>query len=143
MSQTAIESHGDVTTVAASDGRVTLTIPIQIKRRSGRKLMTLPSGETRPARAWDTEPTPLQIALARGHRWLGWLESGTARSMREIAAKEGVDTSYVSRMVNLTLLSPEIVARILDDDLPDHVVLFDLAVDPPAVWAEQWGRVGL
>jgi hypothetical protein len=63
--------------------------------------------------------------------------------MRELASREGVDSSYVSRMVNLTVLSPEIVARILDDDLPDHAVLFDLAVDPPARWAEQWGRAGL
>jgi hypothetical protein len=71
------------------------------------------------------------------------LESGAIRSMRELASRERVDSSYVSRMVNLTVLSPEIVARILDDDLPDHVVLFDLAVDPPAGWVEQWGRAGL
>ena len=44
--------------------------------------------------------------------------------------------------MNLRLLLP-VIARILDEDLPDHVVLFDLAVDPPAVWAEQWGTMGL
>jgi hypothetical protein len=46
-------------------------------------------------------------------------------------------TSYVSRMVNLTTLAPDIVAAILDDALPNHVTLFDLAVDPPALWDEQ------
>lgn len=143
MSGTTIQPNGEVTAVTASDGRVTLSMPIRMKRRSGRKLMTLPSGETRPARAWDTAPTPLQMALARRHRWLRLLESGAVRSMRELASREGVDGSCVSRMVNLTVLSPEIVARILDDDLPDHVVLFDLAVDPPAEWAKQWGRAGL
>ncbi len=50
---------------------------------------------------------------------------------------------YVSRMVNLTTLAPDIVAAILDDALPNQVTLFDLAVDPPALWDEQRARVGL
>ena len=47
----------------------------------------------------------------------------------------------MSRMVNLTTLAPDIVAAILDDALPNHVTLFDLAVDPPALWDEQWERL--
>ncbi|MGB5235050.1 MAG: hypothetical protein WBN85_07750 [Candidatus Macondimonas sp.] len=35
--------------------------------------------------------------------------------MKEIATREGIDNSYVSRMVNLTTLAPDIVAAILDD----------------------------
>jgi hypothetical protein len=44
-------------------------------------------------------------------------------------------------MVNLTTLAPDIVAAILDDALPDHVMLFDLAVDPPALWDAQRMRL--
>src|SRR5690554_3080777 len=126
-----------------SDGRLTLSVPIQIKRRSGRKLVTLPNGETAPVRPWDVAPTSIQLALARGHRWLAMLESGEAKSLKEIATREGIDNSYVSRMVNLTTLAPDIVAAILDDTLPNHITLFDLAVDPPALWDEQRARVGL
>jgi len=43
----------------------------------------------------------------------------------------------VSRIVNLTTLAPEIVAAILDERLPWEVTLFDLAVDPSALWEEQ------
>jgi len=78
-----------------------------------------------------------------GHRWLAMLESGEAKSLKEIATREGIDNSYVSRMVNLTTLAPDIVAAILDDALPNHITLFDLAVDPPALWDEQRERVGL
>jgi hypothetical protein len=46
-------------------------------------------------------------------------------------------------MVNLTTLAPDIVAAILNDTLPNHVTLFDLPVDPPALWDEQRGRAGL
>jgi len=69
------------------------------------------------------------------------LTSGEAKSLREIAASEGVDSSSVSRVVNLTALAPDIVAAILDDALPNHVTLFDLAVDPPAYWEEQGARM--
>ncbi|HSQ07041.1 MAG TPA: hypothetical protein VLM84_05025 [Chromatiaceae bacterium] len=85
-------------------------------------------------------PTGLQLVLARGHRWLAMLTSGEVTSLREIAAREGVNNSYVSRMVNLTTLAPDIVAAILDDALPNHLTLFDLAVDPPALWEEQRAR---
>ena len=34
-------------------------------------------------------------------------------------------------MVNLASLAPDIVAAILEDELPDHITLFELAVDPP------------
>ena len=134
MSETRIQQTGKPAVVEASDGRLTLSVPIRIKRRSGRKLVTLPSGEALPVRPWDTAPTALQLALARGHRWLRMLTSGEVKSLREIAAREGVDSSYVSRMVNLTTLAPDIVVAILDDVLPSHITLFELAVDPPALW---------
>lgn len=63
--------------------------------------------------------------------------------MQEIPTRKGIDNSYVSRIVNLTTLAPDILAAILDDALPDHITLFDLAVDPPALWDEQLGRVRL
>jgi len=137
MSEIKIQKAGEVAVLAASDGRVTLQVPIRIKRRSGRKLVTLPDGEAHKARPWASAPTPLQLALARGHRWLAMPESGEVKSLRELAAREGIDNSHVSRMVNLTTLAPEIVAAILDDALPGNITLFELAVNPPALWEEQ------
>ena len=46
-----------------------------------------------------------------------------------------------TRMVNLTTRVPDIVEAILKDALPDHLTLFDLAVDPPAMWDEQRKRL--
>ena len=85
-------------------------MPIQIKRRSGRKLVTLPNGETAPVRPWDMTPTPLQLALARGHRWLGMLESGEAKSLKEIAAREGIDKANLSRTVR-ELAEAQVIRR--------------------------------
>jgi hypothetical protein len=140
MSETRIQETGEPAVVEASDGRLTLSVPIRIKRRSGRKLVTLPSGEALPARPWDTAPTPLQLALARGHRWLAMLTSGDFKSIRDLAAREGVDNSYVGRMLNLSTLAPDIVAAILDDAVPAHVTVHDLAINPPVLWEGQRGR---
>lgn len=140
MNEILIKTTGAAGVIPASDGCLTLIVPIQIKRRGGRKLVTLPNGESAAPRPWGTAPTPLQLALARGHRWLAMLESGEVKSLKEIAALEGVDNSYVSRMVNLTTLAPDIVAAILADNLPDHITLFELAVDPPALWESQRAR---
>jgi hypothetical protein len=141
MTEILIDQTGQPEVITASDGSLTVTVPIRIKRRGLRKVVTLPDGDRVQPRPLDDTPTPLQLALARGHRWLALLESGEAKSMKEIARREGVDDSYVSRMVNLTTLAPDIVAAILDETLPEEVTLFDVAAGTPLVWEEQWGRV--
>ena len=73
MSDLRIQKTGEPDIIETSDGRLTVSVPIQFKRRSGRKLVTLPNGQTSRARPWDTAATPLQLALARGHRWLAML----------------------------------------------------------------------
>ena len=142
MNEIAIQRAGRPNIIQSSDGKLTMSVPIQIKRRASRKIVKLPNGNVAVPRSWDTSATPLQMALARGSRWLAMLESGEVRNLSEIGAKEKIDNSYVSRMVNLTSLAPDIVAAILDDALPNHVTLFDLAVDPPLLWDEQRARLG-
>jgi hypothetical protein len=80
---------GAATSTLASDGRLTISVRIQIKRRGGRKVVTLPGGEAGVSRPWNGERTPLQLALARGRHWLAMLEWGEVKSLREIARKEG------------------------------------------------------
>ena len=53
-------------------------------------------------------------ALARAHRWQGVLEVSRFSSVRELAEAERVSLSYISRILRLTLLAPDIVERILD-----------------------------
>ncbi len=143
MNEVRIHKSGEPEIIQSSDGRLTLSVPIQFKRRAGRKQVTLPNGEPGKPRPWDTAATALQLALARGHKWLAMLESGEVSTMTEIAKREGIDNSYVSRMVNLTTLAPDIIDAILRDELPDKLTLFDIAVDPPALWEEQRKRMGI
>lgn len=52
-------------------------------------------------------------ALAHGFRWQTLLESGSFLTIQEIAAAENINPSYVSRVLRMTLLAPEIVEAIL------------------------------
>jgi len=85
---------------------------------------------------WQGSSCPLGYVI-RGDQLV---ESGKVSSLKEIAKREGIDSSYISRMINLTTLAPELVEAILDDDVPDHVTLFDLAVDTAVFWNEQRQR---
>ena len=137
MSEARISRIGTPDGIPASDGSLTVSLQIKIRRRGKRKTVTLPDGSALQPRRRDETPTPIQQALARGHRWLAMLASDQATSLSDVAALEGIDRAYVSRMVNLTTLAPDIVAAILDGTLPDHVTLFDLASGTPLLWDEQ------
>lgn len=61
--------------------------------------------------------------------------------MTEIAKAEGSEISYVARMINLTVLAPDIVASILDETIADDAKVVDLAISPPDSWPEQRRRL--
>jgi hypothetical protein len=66
---------------------------------------------TQPSQQSDTS---LIAAIARGTCWFEELTSGKASSISDIASRENVTDSYVSRLLNLALLSPTIVHQVLD-----------------------------
>lgn len=137
MKGPTLNVSGPAAEIVASDGGVTLNIPIALKRRSGRRVVAVDGSGCESSPRIQIGATPLQLALARGHRWLRMLEAGDAASMSEIARREGTDHSYVARHINLTLLAPEIVAAILDEALPEGVRLHALSINPPALWEQQ------
>lgn len=140
MRATKVEFTGEPMVLRAEDGIITVTIPIRIRRYSGRQEVVVPQGMSAQLSA-EQPPTALQVALARGHRWLRQIESGQVLNITEIAKREKIDRSYISRMINLTTLAPDIQAAILDEKLPDHVSLFDLAANTPLCWAEQRAKL--
>ena len=130
-----IDFTGDPLLLRATDGAVTVSIPIRIRRYGGRKQVVVPQGISTGLNA-TAAPTAMQVALARGHRWLRLIESGKVINITAITKTENVDRSYISRVVNLTTLAPEIQAAILDETLPGTVSLLDLARAAGRVEAE-------
>jgi hypothetical protein len=76
-------------------------------------------------------------ALARGFRWRKLLETGVHGTIEEIAAAEKINSSYVSRVLRLTLLAPDIVEAILGGWQPAEMTLAVLMQSVAVVWGEQ------
>jgi hypothetical protein len=76
-------------------------------------------------------------ALARAFRWQRLLENGTYASIAEIARAEEINDSYVSRLLRLTLLAPEIVEAILDGRQAAGLQMDALLKPMPIEWERQ------
>ena len=112
---------------------VTLHVPFQLVKRGGRKEMRLPDDVPR---ARKTDST-LVKALARGFRWQRMLESGEFATIGELADHEGIAPSYMTRVLRLTLLAPEIIDAILDGRQGVVVTLARLMKPLPVNWSAQ------
>jgi hypothetical protein len=115
----------------------TIAVPLTIRKRGGRKLVLSPAGEeiTVPARL--RIDNTLVKALARAFRWRKLLETGVYATVAEMADAEGINRSYVSRVLRLTLMAPEIVENILDGRLGTELVMPDLLEPRSELWTEQ------
>jgi hypothetical protein len=94
-------------------GTLVVRIPMRFQRRGGRKRIVAPDGS---AMVPTSKPQPdgtLVKALARAWRWQCMLDEGVYTSVSEIGDTENISKSYVSRILRLALLSPDIIEAIL------------------------------
>ena len=115
---------------------VTLHVPFRVVKRGGRKAMQLPDGAA-PSRRADSA---LVKALARAFRWKRLLESGEYATIAELAQREGIAPSYMTRVLRLTLLAPDMVEAILDGKQGPEVTLALTLGSFPTAWNEQRQR---
>ena len=115
---------------------LTVRVPFVVRRRGGRKLVLAPDGTmTDPGR--PRVDNTMVKAIARAFRWRKLMETGVYGTVEEIAAAEKINASYVSRVLRLTLLAPEIVEPILAGRQPEGVTLAELMGALPMEWARQ------
>lgn len=113
---------------------LTVRIPLTVRRRGGARKVVVPAGVLpMPARADVT----LVKALARAFRWRRMLETGRYATIDELAAAEKINSPYVSRLLRLTLLSPDNVEAILDGRQPEGMTLSALMEPFPVEWQRQ------
>jgi hypothetical protein len=75
--------------------------------------------------------------LAKAYHWQEQLESGEYGSLEDQASANGVDRTYVGRILRLTSLAPEVIERILNGDDPEGISLRRLQKDLPVAWSDQ------
>jgi hypothetical protein len=121
----------------SKDGRtVIVSISVSFLRRGGRKQILSPPGTT----PWSSAPrvdSALVKAVVRAHRWRQMIESGKYASSAELAKAEKVNDSYLSRILRLSLIAPDIIEAILAGRQPSTLQLDELLKPLPTAWDQQ------
>lgn len=113
---------------------------MQFQRRGGRKRRVAPDGS---AIVPSSKPQPdgtLVKALVRGWRWQRILDEGVYTTDSEIGDAENISKSYVSRILRLALLAPDIIEAILAGRTDQVFLLEQLERPLPESWEEQRSR---
>ena len=128
-------------TLSADGGCAVIRVPLQIRRRRGRREIIVPIGADAATAVPVQTNRGLALTIARAHRWRQLLEEGQYASIRELAANLGVDNSYVARILRLALLAPDLIEAILAGTEPNGLSLEKL-YGAPMVWEEQSRSLG-
>ena len=121
---------------AASDSAVELTATAAFTRRGAETKLVLP-GLAPQKHSSRCDPALIK-AIARGRAWFEELVSGRARSLQELAKRDGISRRYIRRLIGLAFLSPELIEAILQGRQPVALTATRLTeLDLPLDWSEQ------
>lgn len=122
---------------------VAVRVPMRFRKYGGAKQIIAPCGTT--VSSTPSQPdTTLVKALARAFRWRKLLEDGVHATVSDLSKAEKINPSYVSRVLRLTLLAPQIVESILNGTNDPMLTLPRLMKPFPEQWVSQevsFGRV--
>ena len=114
-------------------------IPLTQRRCNGRPRILPPEPGTH-FQSRSQDPHILR-ALGRAWAWRRRLETGEAATIHDIAEAEKVTDRFVSRMLRLAYLSPDVLERLMVTRDPPSVSLSDLIEAVNLPWSEQMGQV--
>jgi hypothetical protein len=112
-------------------------IPMKLARRTGRKLIIMPGADA--AKVKD----PLAQAIVQAYRWQQVLDQGKSNSIKALAAQEGVDYTYATKIARVMLLAPDIIEMILTDKAPRGLSLAECLRPFPLDWGLQRVHFGI
>ncbi|MGV8989417.1 MAG: hypothetical protein ACOH2H_24625 [Cypionkella sp.] len=115
---------------------VTVQVPFRLAKRGGRKEMVLPEEMVPSSKCADSTVVK---ALARAFRWKKMLESGQFTTIGDLAEHEKIAPTYMTRIMRLTLLSPETVEAIMEGQCGLSLALL---LEPfPVAWGGQFSNL--
>ena len=115
-------------------------VPLRIKRRGVEMRLIIEGPPASP-----TTPDPVLLKeIRRAHRCFEALVSGQVGSVAELATLEEISDRYVSSLLPLAFLAPDIVEAIAAGRQPSDLTAHRLirAVDLPIAWSAQKQLLG-
>lgn len=116
-----------------------MVLPMRLGRRGNETRLIIQSGNQQ--RPLDHK---LFNLIARGFAWREELSTGAAESASDIGERDGISRPYVSRLVDLSFLAPDIIAAIANGTAPADLSSEKLqSIDAlPLSWASQRAVLG-
>jgi site-specific DNA recombinase len=119
-----------------SASTIELTTAVDYRRRGVGTKLLLP-GLGQQSQELRCDPALIK-AIARGRAWFEELATGRARSLQDLAQRDGITRRYIRRLVDVAFLSPELVEAILQGRQPVKLTATRLTeLDLPLDWTEQ------
>lgn len=124
-------------------GNLEVFIPMLLKKKSGRKMVIAPNAIDGPNLYAEPEiQEPLVQAIVRAWAWRESIESGKIQGIYALSKKLRLDNSFVTRILKLTFLAPDITMAILKGKEPSGLSLTKLLRPFPDDWDEQRKMMG-
>ncbi len=120
----------------AQPSEFTVSIPIKLTRLGRQECMVVGNDN-------GTQPLvnkSMVLAVARAIQWDGQVRAGA--SLKKIAKKEGLSSGYVTRVMPLAFLAPDIVQAIYEGRQPLGLKVKELSANLPLDWVEQRDVLG-
>lgn len=133
-----IDIEGQSRQVMTDNERVTV-IPIKVRRKQNRKLLTPPSGTGANVMSGGID-IPMIKTLGKAFYWQRLLDEGKYATASDLARALNLESGWVSEVLRMANLAPEIVDAILEGVQPRHLNLHTIRGrnEPlPREWEEQ------
>jgi hypothetical protein len=129
--------EGHAAQVSRGERAVTVHVPLSFRRKGGRKVVISPTGEQQQPGVVRYIDDALLRSVVQAFELKRMLDEGEYTSIGELAGAMKLNHSFVSRVLRLTLLAPDIVEAILDGRQAEVAQRQILLRNVPGYWAEQ------
>jgi site-specific DNA recombinase len=119
--------------VSSSGDFITLETDAQLRRCGGEVRLVLADSSQSKARSVPS----LVRAVARAHDWMDRILRGEVSNQRALAKQTGFDERYISRIIPLAFLAPDITEAILEGRQAPDLSLDKCAGEIPLEWSLQ------
>src|SRR5690554_6617452 len=118
-----------------TENTIRVVIPRSVRRKNGRPKILPPADHT-PTKARVQDPHVLR-AIARAWNWRRRIERGETSTIADIAAADNVSDRFVSRMMRLAYVAPDVLEKLVIHRIPPAISLNDLMAVAERPWVEQ------
>jgi site-specific DNA recombinase len=132
LRRNALRAEIELKEIEGSDHRIQLKCTVALRRVGPELQFEMHTGDGRRCAI-----PSLVKAVVNARDWMERILRGEATNQRDLARQTGFDERYISRILPLAFLAPDITEMILDGTQPEHWYLDRIASNIDYEWSKQ------